>query len=403
MTASFTIASMSNAFGADLYQTPLAHVRPLDSLSVDYFNVDTANAVTVDLMMEITEPGGTTTTETITADIPSLSDTTVYFSSYTPTEVGEYNVVYSNSVNDETLSTSFAVTDFTFSAASTDILEGASTNTSFIDNNLLYHVATIVKPGSVAAVTPLASFGLANPDELYLEGEEEANQFQLVIYDADADEDGVNDIDPNFDNMEDVMTFDEFPVVASGTYTLDGTEEPRSILFTEVFTAEGDVPELRAGGTYYLVVQYNGAFAGLGISPAYLQTSANYRIYDNSSPIFTSQVFDDGNGNAHVVQLHIDGFVNAEEVNQVLDANKVKVSPNLTSDMLNVQFDLTEKADEVRIGMLDMQGRTIQEVKLQGVQKDTHQFNVEALPAGTYFLSILTPEGYRAEKFVVVQ
>jgi len=399
----FEVSTMSDGFAADVYQTPLAHVRPMDSLSVSYFNVDTVITPPFDLIAEIVEPDGDTIRSSVSVEVPPLSDTTVLFESYTPAEVGEYTVIYSNSINDEVLETGFAITDLTFSAASTEILESPSTNNNFIEDNLLYHVATIVKPGPVAAVTPLGSFGLANPDELYLEGEVEANQFRLVIYDADADQDGVNDIDPNFDNMEDVMTFDEFPEVASGVYTLNGTEQPRSILFAELLTSEGEVPELQAGGIYYLVVEYNGAFAGLGISPAYLQTPANYRIYDNAAPIFTSQVFDDGNGNAHVVSLHLDGFVNAEEVDQVLDADKVKVSPNLTSDILNVQFDLTETADEVRIGMMDMQGRTIESVKLQGVQKDTHQFNVEQLPAGTYFLSILTPEGYRAEKFVVTK
>jgi hypothetical protein len=67
--------------------------------------------------------------------------------------------------------------------------------------------------------------------------------------------------------------------------------------------------------------------------------------------------------------------------------------------MLNVSFELDNTADRVNMAMFDMNGKLLGNYEYQQVAHQTVQLDVNQLPAGTYFLSIVTPEGVAAKKF----
>ena len=70
-------------------------------------------------------------------------------------------------------------------------------------------------------------------------------------------------------------------------------------------------------------------------------------------------------------------------------------------DYISLALQLDNVADEVTMRMLDYNGRLIQTREERDVQKDNFEFNVSSLPSGTYFISVETPEGFRAKSFIV--
>lgn len=68
----------------------------------------------------------------------------------------------------------------------------------------------------------------------------------------------------------------------------------------------------------------------------------------------------------------------------------IMISPNPTSDILNIKTDSKINA----VSVVDMTGRKV-DVKLNGTQVD-----VRSLPAGTYLINIETKDGISTEKFI---
>lgn len=75
---------------------------------------------------------------------------------------------------------------------------------------------------------------------------------------------------------------------------------------------------------------------------------------------------------------------------EVFNSNKLTISPNPTSDILNIKTD--SKINNVSV--VDMTGRKVN-VKLDGDKVD-----VRAFPAGTYLINIETKDGISTEKFI---
>ena len=75
---------------------------------------------------------------------------------------------------------------------------------------------------------------------------------------------------------------------------------------------------------------------------------------------------------------------------KTVSENKVVISPNPTSDILNIKTDSKINA----VSVVDMTGRKV-DAKLNGIQVD-----VRSLPTGTYLINIETKDGISTEKFI---
>lgn len=75
---------------------------------------------------------------------------------------------------------------------------------------------------------------------------------------------------------------------------------------------------------------------------------------------------------------------------KTVSENKVSISPNPTSDILNIKTDSKINA----VSVVDMTGRKV-DVKLNDTQVD-----VRSLPAGTYLINIETKDGISTKKFI---
>jgi hypothetical protein len=78
---------------------------------------------------------------------------------------------------------------------------------------------------------------------------------------------------------------------------------------------------------------------------------------------------------------------------------ELKVYPNPTSDVLNVNFTL-ETADDVMYIMTDMTGRVVNILNSKNVTNETQSINVSGLASGVYMITAKTSKGTSTERFV---
>jgi len=102
---------------------------------------------------------------------------------------------------------------------------------------------------------------------------------------------------------------------------------------------------------------------------------------------------------------HIHMNINEPDLsNSNLDAaNVVEVFPNPASEVVNLNLDLVNSFDNVRVKITDVSGKTMLETNYQNVLNQQFTYNVNNYAAGTYFLHVQTDEGNRAVRFVVVK
>ncbi|HFA51452.1 MAG TPA: T9SS type A sorting domain-containing protein [Bacteroidetes bacterium] len=399
VNVSFAVRSFSTPVVAYSYHTPLAGERPLTAMGINYTNLGMDPLAELNITVDITDPSGNTTSITQTEnDLPSLMPLSITFDeAYTPTEVGTYNYHFSNDETDEEFDGVFVVTESTFAqdnGMGNDWI--APSSDGFIEDGLVYHFGNFYRSGVEPTTVTHVSFQLYNAADLFT-GDPEADAFTIIIYDADPDGNGVV---PG--NAESYAALDEGggsdPIVGFGSYSLTGNETADQLI-----TVELDEPlELGADKIYLTMVQYNGADAGLGIPPQY-GFGGNHDVAGGlGSCVFTNRLYIGGwvGGAKGVIRMHLDGFVDAEEV---LDQSKVALSPSPASTQINLELELEKVADEVNVRILDFTGRLVNHQVFENVQSGNFSFDVSSLAVGTYFMSIETPEGYRAKKFVVVR
>jgi len=394
----FQVRGFFGDLGPDRYGTPLAQVTPFENISVDLLNLDPMEPVLdVSASVDIIAPDGTETK--LTAEVDTINPDVIHtfeFEPYTPAEVGTYEMLYTNSLTADTLRRQFAVTDFTFQMDNGNIPEWpvdswiATTSEGFVEDLLTYDFGNYFETNDQGAMATHATFSLGNPDSIRT-GFNDADIFFLTLFDTDPDGDGQSATGNEID-------YSTFEIVGQAVYILNGNEEPYDLL-----TVEFPEPvELKANTGYLLMAQYNGVNAALGIPPWY--TYAGNEAYPGLSTMtFTDQLYTGGWAGDFraVVRLHLEGFsVDAEDI--TLADNKATVFPNPANETFQLELQLDEYADEVRVALVDMFGRVIERNVYEGVKGGTYTFNTANLAAGTYFLGVQTPEGQATKRIVVI-
>lgn len=405
---------------------PDGQAGTLDSISVIAINRDTIAVTDVTFTADITQPDGSTLSLTAVLDTlaPPVGDVSgevqVFFPSFTPTAVGTYEVSITAStasgdhpLDEETIFTSFSVNDnFTFRTDSDELGSYPSielNNEIYISEtaSTIFNIGSFFRTGeSTQAIA--ASFALDNPGELT-----EDLEFTFSLYDADPDGDG--NLDNDASGVVDQNDVYAEAAVATGVYTMTGTETASSLLSVD-FEAPATLAE---NHTYLLMISHSGLEGDNFTSPAYTVSGyTNYTDYNTvvewgqeGSDTYQFEVDgfeywnDDTPGFPHggphpVTRLHTEGFVGVQDL-PALAASKIQLSPNPATVETQLTFDLENTADEVLVRLLDINGQLIRTAIYENVKNETYNVSVKDLATGTYFLSIITPEGYRAKKLVV--
>jgi hypothetical protein len=407
----FDAKSFYNATTAFSYQMPLANAVPYQ-MSINYVNPssDFANNVTVTVI--VTAPSGASETFTKTQMVEPLGDSIIQVDEvYVPTELGLHIVSFSHDQADETLEASFVMSEFTYATDNLDLVpvleDAGSAGPSQEDYAAagIYEAASLVFTDSTGGLATHASFGLFNPQDFFDE-DDGGEEFALILYDADADDDDVLEIVYGAGANLSVMS-----IVAVGEYTITGEEGSNEMIYVPL-GEEGDDPiELKADHVYYISI-LKSTESGSGLVPRYTASSkVEYLSYGLgaggpsfvASPIELDQVYGGGwNDRSVAVRLHQDGFQEPSDVRDLptLAADQVQVAPNPVANQLNLTLKLEGIVNNVQIGITGVDGRRHGFYTFNAVSEAPLAIDVNQLPTGTYFVSILTEQGYRTEKFV---
>ncbi len=400
ITATFEVRPFGAPLNAYSYHTPQSGIVPLADIGITYTNLNAADTLpSLTLTADITDPNGVTTTlnEDLTDVGPLTVNAVTFTDPYLPEAVGEYNVAYSNSNDPITVERKFVVTDYTYAQDNNDIVDWiAPGDQGFIDGGYRYDFGNYYRTGDQEQVATHMTFSLANPGDLYT-GDPESDVFQIRLYDADPD--GNGEVPPDADTY-DALDENGGGAVTAGfvDYVLDGTEQPYQML-----TVAFDEPvTLGANKIYLLMVQYDGLNAAIGISPQYAFGGDDPVAGELGEAVYTDRFYTLGwNGDwKGVIRMHLDGYTDTKEP---LDKSKISLAPNPVSDVVRLSLSLENLAPEVDVRVIDFMGRLVETHQLENVKEGTYSFDVQNLAAGTYFLSVSTPEGFRAKKFVVAR
>ncbi|MBK9013680.1 MAG: T9SS type A sorting domain-containing protein [Saprospiraceae bacterium] len=341
-------------------------------------------------------------------NVAPLSVSTVVFDdSYTPNAVGTYNVKFTNTLTSDELEQSLSFRTTSFALDNGNIVTNTNgtiepDSASFVNlYNFNYDFGNVYRTGPTPVVATHMSFMISNPEELYT-GDPDADRFDILVYNADPDGNGSIPYPKGFVDYNGLNENGGplIPLPGSVTeYIVSQNDQG-----FEFITVEFPSPLTLAANKMYLVmVQYNGEIAGTAIPPKYAFAGNDRLAGEVGTMIFTDSLHTDGWGSAYqgVVRLHLDGF--ATSTTTALDDRKVSVSPNPTSNTVNLELDLENTATEVEVRILDFTGRLVSSRILDNVQKGRYSFDVSKMATGTYFMSINTPEGFRSKKFQVIR
>ena len=213
----------------------------------------------------------------------------------------------------------------------------------------------------------------------------------------------------------------------AGFYQYDFQDgDPGNTVFTFPLLNEDfeECVDLKDNTAYLLVVQYSVP-AGLTEIPMFVLTSSEFP-YNGTTFLNTPEAggglgsacttqygecLDVGNageigmggftsGVVPVMRMLIEGAVSTDE-EPLPEDNLISIFPNPVSDNLRVDFDFVQTMDQVTLRVSDMNGRTVLEQGLSGVQSYSWNTDVSHLTNGSYILYVVTDEGVRTERFMV--
>ncbi len=400
--------------------TPASQVEPFSFLA-DVYNAGGATQTGVNLNVTIDDNSG----EVFNADLPyddipcdSLVENIPFTDYFTPDgSINNYSGKYEISSDSVDADPSDNVQFFSFSTSDTvfaketgmtrDILPAASNWEGDMEpHSWAYGNYFYVVDGDNWWASS-ATFGLGNANDPGIPGR--LISIYLYKWDEDTNEDG--NMDP-----------DERTKVGFNVYEIQGNESTSDLITVSLSNFPSGDPgpvDLESNQAYVLMVEYattdevdfalvasdeidysamafrseldgvpegNGRYAGmLGVNG------------DLESEPYSSVGF--GQDLVPVVRLNLGTPVNT--YNPLDPANVLELSPNPTSEKINLKIDLVELQERVSIRIFDVNGRLILDQPYENMQHQMLQFDVSDFTSGTYFLHFITENGVKTERFVV--
>ncbi|NUO01568.1 MAG: T9SS type A sorting domain-containing protein [Saprospiraceae bacterium] len=389
--------------------TPLAMAEPIHFLA-DISNVGASTQTGVTLNMSIVKDAGP---EVFNDDLDynqvngnTIVENIPFGGSFTPTEMGSYTGTYTISADaadfdpsDNALSFEFLVTE---NAWAKEL--GETRNIVPADNNWDTGEAHSWAYGNHFFVPALSMPYAATSCSFSLIGTGLAGETpQLTLYQwTDTNNDG---------NVQDT----ERTFVTFASYLIEGNETEDQLI-----TLDFDEPALLENNTHYLLMlEYTApddeTDLFLGASEAFdygamvflngpevlarPRFASMLAIGDPSTAEFSSNGF--GRDIVPVVRLNVEPATGTKD--PLTANNVVAVYPNPVQDVLNVDFDLEQMAQNLNIRILDVAGKVVLERQLSQTQKDNLEFKVKEFAAGSYQLQLTTETGTTSRRFVIAK
>ena len=353
---------------------------------------------------------------------PDSTSSLLTLAEFTPGNgIGRYTTTYqvaSDSTDqlnfDNSVTTTFAVTDSIYCKGGWDFAAGRPNVTIYysVGGGGVFEMLSSFKfpNGSGLRIDTIIVDVLA-PSGSTLAGE----PFEAYVYEwNDADEDGL------IANTE-VLTVGVSTVAFPDTFPDQVGELTLPIIDFNTFSEPGPVVNPDAT-SYFVGIRYTGegqAFIGVDESYSHQQyiefLTANEALTDADYPYFVISSFDPGNNSPdfETAGLFTDVFAGlalaiktapiASSTEEVVGAEtfEMDIFPNPTAEKLTTNLTFKESTSFVEYNITSANGQVLLRQRDSSVgQREQAEFNVEALPAGQYFLMIRTEQGIQTMPFV---
>ena len=379
------------------YATPVSQADTIDLITVQAVN---RSGIGQDMTakVEIVDPAGNVTVLESTQFIEAAADSIFYFPNYVPVPaVGTYTLTYTADLATnpgDTLVRKFVYTDYTFAADNLIANGGAANNTSFINGGRIYRAASLYRTGDAGMTVKYATFGINNAAAVAV-ADPAANVVNVVLYDADEDGDGFNNLGTG------LTAFDLLPFVAFNDFTFDANTPVDAMIAAELTPIDGDKVELKPNHMYYVALIYDGNPAASDIQLSLTASSqVGYTQFTGpglNTPITLDALYSGWGGATVIARLHDELWDEASSVSpDLLAKTKFSVTPNPAVDYTSVNLQLADVNESVIVSLVDFNGRTVAKQTVKNFQNGQVKFNTNDLPSGNYFVSIRTSQEGRA-------
>lgn len=365
-----------------------------------------ASNVVLDLIVENDDDASVIYSDSIeygTIVVDSLAENQLFNNLLLPEDLspgiftGSYVVRHDSAetvTNNDSIRFQLVVTDTIFQKEAGFIFGDASGITpaddiSFTFGNVFYC------PNGEGYVAKNISFGVANGSELA------GRSVTTYLYEWS---------DTNNDAIAQSSEYGD--ALAINTYQFSG-DEASDQLITIPFDFEGNPVPLKDNTFYLALVQYINssdnqdleilvsstvdygatafAYAQAGLTPRHTLV---LNVGPDPSPDLSTAGF--GQDNVPMIRMSIEQTVDAPHV--LGEENKVKLYPNPTNGMINLEVELAKLSDRVEINLIDASGRILQRNVYQVFKEGRFSYDLSNLSPGLYFVRIQTEAGIRTEK-----
>ena len=395
------VPAMYRPITNSVYSTPVEHSVDMAILGVQVINATAEVIENAEIYVDMTSPSGETISATALIETfePAVDSLVTFDLDYVPTEIGPYEIEYTTNYNTDFQTTSFEITeDHIFSTSRPDI-NGSRENQTSWETGYKYWYASLYQPANDdwARATHI-SFGLGNGDTLVTYNEASFNSVTTYLYDNDTDADG----NPDFSFASGTDYVQGLPTILGfGQYIIQGGETAEDAPILVELSNLNDPDEmgvlLNNGGIYYAAIEYTGNAASAPRTPAFASAPGVDYGYPSTTLLGLGTSLFTGWATATVVtRLHMDMTVSVNDNMNKLEDAKAKAYPNPSAGIINLDLNLSESADEVRIDVINYDGKVVETRILNNVKDQTIEMNITDQPNGYYFVSVKTPEGYRS-------
>lgn len=376
------------------YATPVGQGVPSELIAVNCVNRSGLDQEFIGKCV-VTDPAGTVTEILsepifIAADADSLI---TFATSYTPPAglTGLYNLQFSADKATglgDTVFRSFRITPHTWATDNLVRNGGAFNDASFLAGGNIYQTGSVVVTGTGGEVK-LVTFGIENAAAMADTLTPETNIVNVLLYDADANDDNINDLGTG------TTIFDDVTIVSFAEVLFDRntTNELQNV---ELIPIDGD-NILKPNHLYYISLKYDGSSNSTypGKSISFSTTGQVY--YDQRIGLHTPLRLDNsysGWGGATVItRLHEAPYDPTVTVNaNILDKVKYSVTPNPTADWVNLNLELKGENKTVNVEIIDNMGRTMTSQAKKNFKNGRVSFDSRSLPSGNYYVYVRTSD-----------
>jgi hypothetical protein len=388
-------SNLHDPTGGYAYATPITQADTVDLISMGCIN-RTGMGQNYTGKVTITDPAGVVTTLESTQYIEAGADSVILFDSYVPIspKIGTYKMEFTTDLtknNGDTLVRQFIYTPYAYATDNLTI-KGGSPVDGGMGPMQTHSVASLYRTGDAGLIVKYATFGIHNAATVAVP-DPAANVVNLILYDADTNDDGVTDEGTGLN------AFDDLTFIAFAVYTFDASLKSDSLVYAELTPIDGSDITLKPNHFYYLRAIYDGTSANIGIplsftcssQVSYTPKNLRWAGIGPITPITLDDLYPGWAGLTTVLRLYGEDIPDSVKPTP-LTSSKYAISPNPAVEYTTVNLELATQNKSVTVSIIDLQGRIVASQVVRNFQSGQTKIDTRNLASGNYGIIIRSSE-----------